>query len=182
MASGTTARRKLIFPKATDAPKVTTDIEGLANQLDNDVEGGQGTLAARPAAALRGRVYMVQGDPTPANNGVLWWDTGATWITANGEAVTPSTISAPTGLELRAAGAEILASATRPALVIGYIVCTGAEEEGVTFASPAGTILTSAQATNATIPFCFPVAPNKKYKWTASPKAPFAVWTQHVVL
>ena len=42
---------------------------------------GQGTLAARPAAAAekRGRVYVVTGDPTPWQNGAVYYDTGGTW-------------------------------------------------------------------------------------------------------
>src|SRR5262249_39724400 len=83
MASGATARRKLQFPKPTDADKICSDLEGLAIQLDKDAETGQGTLAERPAAKLYGRLYMVQGDGTAANNGILWWDTGSTWISTN---------------------------------------------------------------------------------------------------
>jgi hypothetical protein len=86
MASGTTARRKLLFPKSTDAPKVTTDIEGLANQLDNDVEIKTGTLAARPGPSLFGKMYYVTGDATVANNGILWLDLGASWTVANSTA------------------------------------------------------------------------------------------------
>jgi hypothetical protein len=83
MPSGATARRKLPFIKPTDAPKISELSELLANALDNDVEGGQGTLAERPAAKLRGRIWMVQGDATEANNGNIWWDTGAIWVQLN---------------------------------------------------------------------------------------------------
>jgi len=81
MATGKTTRRSLPYPKTTDAPKVATDMEALAEALDNDVEGGQGTLAARPGAPYtRGRLYVVQGDTTTANNGIVWWDNGTNWI------------------------------------------------------------------------------------------------------
>lgn len=83
MASGKSARRLLQFFKTTDAPAISAWSEALVAQLDNDVEGGQGTLAGRPVAALRGRVWVVQGDATEANNGIVWWDTGATWIALN---------------------------------------------------------------------------------------------------
>jgi hypothetical protein len=84
MASGRTARRLLQFCKPTDAPAISSYTEALANQLDNDVEGGQGKLSERSAAKLRGRIYVVQGDATEANNGIVWWDTGSTWIAVNG--------------------------------------------------------------------------------------------------
>jgi hypothetical protein len=81
--SGKTTRRLLTFIKPTDAPELSLLSEKLANQLDNDVEGGQGKLSERPSAALRGRLYVVQGDATAANNGIVWWDTGGTWIAVN---------------------------------------------------------------------------------------------------
>jgi hypothetical protein len=80
MPTGKTARRSLPYLEPTDAPKLHETGQLLAAALDNDVEGGQGTLAERPAAKLRGRVYTVQGDATAVNNGILWWDTGATWV------------------------------------------------------------------------------------------------------
>jgi hypothetical protein len=90
-ASGRTARRLLQFWKPGDAPTISAWSEALAGQLDNDVEGGQGTLAARPAAALRGRIWVVQGDATAANNGVVWWDTGSTWIAIGATPLPPVT-------------------------------------------------------------------------------------------
>jgi microcystin-dependent protein len=41
----------------------------------------QGTRAARPAAGVVGRYYMVVGDGTAANNGLLFYDNGSSWIT-----------------------------------------------------------------------------------------------------
>lgn len=78
--SGKTARRSLPYLETTDPPVVHEALKLLAEKLDNDAETGQGTLAERPAAALRGRIWVVQGDSTEANNGVVWWDTGSTWI------------------------------------------------------------------------------------------------------
>lgn len=83
MASGKSARRLLQFFKTTDAPNISAWSEALAAQLDNDVEGGQGKLSERPAASLRGRIFVVQGDATAANNGIVWWDTGASWLAVN---------------------------------------------------------------------------------------------------
>jgi hypothetical protein len=81
--SGKTARRLLSFLLTTDPPEIHSAAELLANQLDNDVEGGQGKLSERPAAKLRGRVYVVEGDATAANNGIIWWDNGTTWVALN---------------------------------------------------------------------------------------------------
>jgi hypothetical protein len=81
--TGKSARRLLPFIKPTDAPAINEWGNLLTAALDNDVEGGQGKLSERPAAALRGRVWMVQGDAVAANNGVVWWDTGATWVSIN---------------------------------------------------------------------------------------------------
>ena len=68
MTWGESARRKLKYLLTTEPPKIHEWGQLLAEALDNDCETGQGTLAERPAAKTRGRLYMVQGDATAANN------------------------------------------------------------------------------------------------------------------
>lgn len=81
--SGKTTHRSLPYLETSNPPVFHEAGKLLAERLDNDIEGGQGALAARPAAGLRGRVYVVQGDPTESNNGIVWWDTGSTWLPVN---------------------------------------------------------------------------------------------------
>lgn len=112
--TGKTARRLLKFLLTTDPPEIHAALEGLANQLDNDVEGGQGKLSERPAPSVRGRVWMVQGEvgSEAVNNGVLTWDTGATWVAVPNPAPTAQHF---TGLT---AGEEPALSPFRPATVV----------------------------------------------------------------
>ena len=76
----TTPRLVLPYPAPTAPADVPADIQALATGIDVAATVAQGTLAARPAPSTMGRLYMVQGDATAANNGILWWDTGSTWV------------------------------------------------------------------------------------------------------
>lgn len=58
---------------------------------------GQGTRAARPAAGTTGRFYMVTGDGTAANNGLLFYDTGGTWVLIGQVVESPTIRSSATG-------------------------------------------------------------------------------------
>jgi hypothetical protein len=107
----------------TDPDKLSADIQALAVALDSDVVGNQGTLAARPAASLRGNIYVVQGDATPANNNVAWWDTGSTWIAIGAN---PLSIVARAGSFEAKSGELVMPNAsitvTLPAPVLNAIV------------------------------------------------------------
>jgi hypothetical protein len=164
MASGRTARRLLQFYKPTDAPTLSAWSEALANQLDNDVEGGQGKLSERPPAKLRGRVFVVQGDATEANNGIVWWDTGATWLAVNHQVGAGPTVTTP------GVGAEVEPSSSRAADV--SVVCEGVTGvAGIVTALvggvPYGIAAVNGAGTGGSIPLV--VAASVKWKWTGSP-------------
>jgi len=94
--SGKTARRSLPYLETTDAPKIHEAQQLLANALDNDVIGGQGTLAERPGSPfIRGRLWYVKGDSTAINNGIMWWDNGTGWVAVNGTTVAGKLIANP---------------------------------------------------------------------------------------
>jgi len=81
-----TTRLALPYPTASDTADVPRDVQALADKLDPASGAGaamdsQGTLAARPAAAVRGRYYFA------TDNRVLYRDDGAAW-----SAVTPPTV------------------------------------------------------------------------------------------
>lgn len=80
MASGHTPLRSYPYPLETDTPDVAADMQSLAVALDNAPVVKQGTLAARPASAVAGNRYLVQGDPNTSNNGIEWYDTGSGWL------------------------------------------------------------------------------------------------------
>jgi hypothetical protein len=119
-----TARRELTYPIPADAPTISKAFETLANQLDSDVVGGQGKLSERPAAKLRGNIYVVQGDAIAANNGIVWWDTGATWLAVN----LPGTGQAYAGVRTYTkaeAEAGVVTSTLRPAFVQFSVISSG---------------------------------------------------------
>jgi hypothetical protein len=71
----TTPRYVLRYPVAADPDNVPADMLRLATDLDNKMRGySQGTLSARPAAGVSGRVYRATDD------GFLYQDTGSAWI------------------------------------------------------------------------------------------------------
>lgn len=87
-----TARLSIPTPLSTEAPDGPAQMLALANVLDVAVIYGQGTLANRPTSTsgspgIQGRTYLVLGDGTAANNGIVWWDTGTGWIALNRGAV-----------------------------------------------------------------------------------------------
>ena len=82
---GTTPRLLLPFPLSSESPNGPSQIQALATALDSAVVYGEGTLSARPTSTsgspgIQGRFYYVTGDATAANNGILWWDTGTSWV------------------------------------------------------------------------------------------------------
>lgn len=70
-------RRSIVYPNPTrtDTADVPRDFLAVINALEIDVVYGQGTLVARPAAGLQGRIYCAS-DQTPKQ---FYWDDGATW-------------------------------------------------------------------------------------------------------
>jgi hypothetical protein len=82
-----TTRLKLPYPELTDGPDgadVPYWMKALAVSLDTAALDDQGILANRPVSSapspgVKGRYYMVKGDSTPANNGILWRDNGLGW-------------------------------------------------------------------------------------------------------
>jgi hypothetical protein len=87
MASGETTKRKLKFPKPTDPPRISADVEELAKQLDNDVlvpvPYVEGTTLNYGELAINEKAPEVK-IPTPAGKagervGVVFW--GANFCT-----------------------------------------------------------------------------------------------------
>jgi microcystin-dependent protein len=71
----TTPRLALPYPLGADPPDGAGQIQSLANQLDSLVASDQqGTLAARPAAGVRGRYYFA------TDAGALYRDDGTAWV------------------------------------------------------------------------------------------------------
>jgi hypothetical protein len=74
----TTTRLGLQVPTATDPNNVPADMLRLANALDAvAVVFAEGTLAARPAAAIHGRLYLA------TDTQAVYYDTGAAWVQLN---------------------------------------------------------------------------------------------------
>lgn len=63
----------------TDGPSRIEFNSNFSTLETNAAMYGQGILASRPAAGKAGRFYMVIGDSTAANNGILWYDNGSGW-------------------------------------------------------------------------------------------------------
>lgn len=83
-----TSRLKLPYPEGNDAADVPSDVRNLALSIDKAAIVSQGTLAQRPISTvsspgINGRFFYVTGDPTAANNGILWFDTGSGWSAVN---------------------------------------------------------------------------------------------------
>lgn len=162
MPSGKSSRRNLPFLETTDAPKYHEWGQLLAAALDNDVEGGQGILSARTNASIRGRVYMVQGDATAANNGILWWDTSATWVAlqpriADGQVYT-------TGASL-ASGAPVTPNASRATQVI--FICRSMSSFTLTVGAVTPVSLVAPSAF-FTLTFIVPAGVSFTASWTLS--------------
>lgn len=161
MALGKTARRLLPFPKATDAPAVTADIQALATALDNDVEIHQGKLSERPAAALSGRMYLVQGDATPANNGIIWTDNGSTWVAP--PSLTFQSYALVEAETVRAASTNFTPNVSRPTLVmLSFLTVSGTIK-----VSLGAQLLYEAALTSAMLL----VPPGVTWKWSGSATA-----------
>lgn len=84
------ARLGLVGPSGTDLIANGDDvIRALIAVLDAKTAViSSGTLAARPASTVGtpgvvDRFYYVTGDATPANNDILWRDTGTGWVAIN---------------------------------------------------------------------------------------------------
>lgn len=100
----TTTRLALPYPASTDSPAGYTQIQNLANALDNAaIDLAEGTLAARPAPSIRGRWYYA------TDVAILYRDSGSTWRAVAGADVITAAEIAPntiTNAEV-AAGAGI---------------------------------------------------------------------------
>ena len=57
-----------------------TDAQAQSLDKLNAMTLQTGTYAALPAAAQKGKMYVVSGDGTPSNNGRVFRDTGAAWV------------------------------------------------------------------------------------------------------
>jgi hypothetical protein len=78
----TTTRRKLPYPELTDPADVPQHVADLAKALDNFAIDDQGGLASRPTSTVEnpgeeGRYYYA------TDNGVLYRDTGTSWVPVN---------------------------------------------------------------------------------------------------
>lgn len=99
----TTSRLALPYPVSTDPADVPADLLALANKLDPlAAVFAQGTLAARPAAAVPGRLYY--DTTTPA----LWYDTGTAWAATAGASAPPE-------------AKRMVGTAGQPAFVGGWV-------------------------------------------------------------
>jgi hypothetical protein len=141
--TGKTARRALKYLLTTDPPELHANYEQLANQLDNDVEGGQGKLSERTTAKLRGRLFVVAGD-TALLNGSVYWDSGTEWVLLNPKGAPPSVSVSAVSMEAKS-GELIEATAaitvTLPALATGIVVDLFATVNGVNLKAAGGTLI-----------------------------------------
>lgn len=73
----TSSRRGIVYPNPnrSDSADVPRDIGALITASEAEVVYGQGTLAARPAFGLQGRIYQAT-DQVPKQ---FYWDNGAGW-------------------------------------------------------------------------------------------------------
>jgi hypothetical protein len=96
-----TSRLALPYPVATDPNNVPGDMGRLANAVDAiAVVYAEGLAAARPAAAIDGRIYRA------TDTGALYYDTGSAWLQINFN--TASLVTAKGDL-LAATGSGVLA-------------------------------------------------------------------------
>ena len=82
---GTTSRLSIPYPLSTEAPNGPAQMQAIASALDQATIWAQGILSSRPVSTsgspgIPGRLYLVVGDSTPANNNILWADTGTSWV------------------------------------------------------------------------------------------------------
>src|SRR5437588_12919595 len=97
--SGLTARLKLPYPGLADGPDgadVPYWVQALADALDVAAIDDQGILADRPVSTsgspgIKGRYYMVKGDPDSTQNGILYRDEGTGWDPVN--IILPGTVT-----------------------------------------------------------------------------------------
>lgn len=105
----TTPRWALRYPAGSDPADVPTSMQNLAEDLDGVAFDDQGALASRPTSTpgspgKRGRYYFA------IDEGVLYRDTGTSWVginaagAADGPAATPTLRSLGTGALQAAAG------------------------------------------------------------------------------
>lgn len=74
--SHNTSRLALPIPDSTDNESLFPGVNSTQmTTLDNAVLYSEGTLAARPAAAIKGRIYKA------TDTGVYSWDNGSAWLT-----------------------------------------------------------------------------------------------------
>jgi hypothetical protein len=71
-----TSRLQIPYPSGTTANDVPTHMQQMADSLDSLAVDLQGTLAARPAAGVRGRYYWATDSGI---NGGLYRDNGTVW-------------------------------------------------------------------------------------------------------
>lgn len=128
----TTTRLAIPYPATTDPPNGPAQMQAIANALDNAaIDLAEGTLAARPAASIRGRWYYA------TDTGQLFRDSGSTWRQVNVTAdlitaleIAPATIT-NTEISASAAIAESklnLASDAAPGTASRRTLGTGANQ------------------------------------------------------
>lgn len=181
MASGRSPRRLLQFFKPTDAPTLSAYTEALASQLDNDVECLTGKLSERSVAKLFGRLFYVQGDATAVNNGVLWLDTGATWVIV-GQHPEPEWEALKAVSEAEAFTG--FTASARPSTVSVIVTGTVNERLLVIIAVGAGVGVNIAQAqvggstgTASKVTLTFPVPAGQKWKLATTLNVSTIQWT-----
>lgn len=73
----------LSVPDRGDYALGPANFRAFADSLAQYLGGSQvlgGTLAARPSAGTANRIYIVRGDSTTSNNGLVYADNGSTWV------------------------------------------------------------------------------------------------------
>lgn len=73
----------LSVPDRGDYALGPANFRSFADSLAPYLGGSQvlgGTLAARPAAGTANRIYIVRGDSTTQNNGLVYADNGSAWV------------------------------------------------------------------------------------------------------
>lgn len=73
----------LVVPDRGDYALGPAQFRAFVDSLNPYLGGSQvlgGTLAARPAAGTAKRLYVVYGDSTASNNGLIYADNGSAWV------------------------------------------------------------------------------------------------------
>lgn len=137
-----TSRLAIPYPAGSDPVDVPGDIQAVADVLDDAALADQGLLAARPAAAIMGRLYRA------TDNGKVYWDTGSTWVAASAATGTADLdTSAVTTAKL--ADAAVTSAKLKP--TVAFVAATSDLNLTTTAQDVTGATTTLTLATNSVV-------------------------------